>query len=215
MLGEPKHARHDHSPRLSALPMSRPPVRGTVAGLCVTPRCGQWQWRRGKHARLGAGWEQKRETHFSGKNFGIVWHSSGLRASGMLIHCGCVISLDLGLEPWPGPWPGAAFPSISHPPFVIVFKWVKQPFDWNRYQASGKREKKPPKTTIYTQHRSVCSRCVVFVEAECAYTKSGSLSRSCCTITTTFAFLRCIMSTNAAFHRHHQSVCYDNHVFAV
>lgn len=37
MLGEPKHARRDHGPRLSAPPMSRPLVRGMVAGLGVGP----------------------------------------------------------------------------------------------------------------------------------------------------------------------------------
>ncbi|TWW63421.1 hypothetical protein D4764_03G0004290 [Takifugu flavidus] len=37
MLGEPKHARRDHGPWLSALPMSRPLVRGMVAGLGVGP----------------------------------------------------------------------------------------------------------------------------------------------------------------------------------
>lgn len=37
MLGEPKHARRDQGPRLSAPPMSRPPVRGMVAGLGVGP----------------------------------------------------------------------------------------------------------------------------------------------------------------------------------
>lgn len=36
-LGEPKHARRDHGPRLGALPMSRPLVRGMVAGLGVGP----------------------------------------------------------------------------------------------------------------------------------------------------------------------------------
>lgn len=36
-LGEPKHARRDHGPRLGALPMSRPLVRGMVVGLGVGP----------------------------------------------------------------------------------------------------------------------------------------------------------------------------------
>lgn len=68
MLGEPKHARRDHGPRLSAPPMSRPPVRGTVAGLGVGPLravTGEVRVTRAFRAKVG----EKRERRFSGRNF--------------------------------------------------------------------------------------------------------------------------------------------------
>lgn len=81
-LGEPKHARRDHGPRLSALPMPRPLVRGTVAGLGVTPlRAVLREVRITRAFRTRAG--TKRETRFSGRNFTIM-RRSGLRV-GLLV----------------------------------------------------------------------------------------------------------------------------------
>lgn len=79
-LGEPKHARRDHGPRLSALPMPRPLVRGTVAGLGVTPlRAVLGEVRITRAFRTGAG-TKKGDTV---KNFTIV-RCSGLSA-GLLV----------------------------------------------------------------------------------------------------------------------------------
>lgn len=69
-LGEPKHARRDHGPRLSALPMSRPLVRGMVAGCGVAPLravIGEVRITRAFWTKVGG----KREMRFSGRNFTI------------------------------------------------------------------------------------------------------------------------------------------------
>lgn len=94
-----------------------PPLRAVTAEARIT---------RAFRSRVGT----KRETRFSGKTF--YHHVAQLRSTGKwngnsLWLCGTTqrldseIPLDLGLEPRPG----AAFLSISHPSFVIVFKWVK------------------------------------------------------------------------------------------
>lgn len=106
MLGEPKHARRDQGPWLSALPMSRPLVRGMVAGLGVgPPRAVTGEVRTTRAFRTKEG-EKGRNFTLNPTKFEIkiILRTKGTRTVN------------------PKPHPGAGRLYISLPALEIVFK---------------------------------------------------------------------------------------------